>query len=238
MRFLLVHGGWQGGWCWDGVAERLRAAGHEVIAPTLYGLGSDPAERIDVSCTEMARRLAGDLKNKDVRDVVAVGHSGGGPVIQLLHEFIPDRLARLVFIDAWVLEDGESIYDLLPGELAKPLQAVADSAPERLVPMPAEFWLHGLCNDMPEETARGWLERVVPTPDSWLSEHLSLPGFAASQVPASYVFLADDQSVPQEIFRSCAARLGQVPTATSPGAHEAMLSQPDQLADALLSVCP
>ncbi|MGH3171386.1 MAG: alpha/beta fold hydrolase [Trebonia sp.] len=237
MRFVLVHGGWQGGWCWDQVAARLRTAGHEVLAPTLAGLGPDESDRFDITATEMARRLADDLRAADETNLIAVGHSGGGPIVQLLHELIPDRLDRLVFVDAWVLADGERVYDVLPAPLAESLQAAADAAPGRLIPMPGDFWVHGLCNDMPEETARGWLDRVVPCPDGWMSERLPLPGFAGSALPASYVFLADDVAVSQDVYQDCAARLGRPSTATSPGGHEAMLSQPGPLADALLAVC-
>lgn len=237
MRFLLVHGGWQGGWCWDQVAAGLRAAGHEVLSPTLAGLGPDPDGQFDITATEMARRLADDLRGQNLRNLVAVGHSGGGAIIQLLHESVPERLDRMVFVDAWVLADGERVYDVLPAPLAESLQAAAGASPDRLIPMPADFWRHGLCNDLPEEIANRWLERVVPCPDGWMSERLRLPGFARAGIPASYVFLADDVSVPRDVFESCAARLGPVPTATSPGGHEAMLSQPGPLADALLAVC-
>jgi hypothetical protein len=61
----------------------------------LAGLGPVAAGRFDISATEMARRLGDDLREQDLRGLVAVGHSGGGPVIQLLHEFIPDRLGPL-----------------------------------------------------------------------------------------------------------------------------------------------
>jgi pimeloyl-ACP methyl ester carboxylesterase len=237
MRFLLVHGGWQGGWCWDQVAARLRAAGHEVLAPTLAGLGPDDSDRFDITATEMARRLADDLRAANATGLVAVGHSGGGPIVQLLHELIPERLDRLVFVDAWVLADGERVYDVLPAPLADSLQAAADASPGRLIPMPGDFWLHGLCNDMPEETAREWLDRVVPCPDGWMSEPLRLPGFAKSTLPASYVFLDDDVAVSKDVYQGCAARLRQPSTASSPGGHEAMLSQPGPLADALLAVC-
>lgn len=237
MRFLLVHGGWQGGWCWDRVAARLRADGHEVLAPTLAGLGPGDSERFDITATDMARRLADDLRARGQRSLVAVGHSGGGPIIQLLHELLPDHLDRLVFVDAWVLQDGERVYDVLPAPLAESLQAAAAASPGRLIPMPEDFWRHGLCNDMPEEVANGWLDRVVPCPDGWMSEPLPLPGFAGTAVPASYVFLDDDIAVTRDVYESCAARLKQPTTATSPGGHEAMLSQPGALADALLAVC-
>src|SRR6202012_3727892 len=84
MRFLLVHGGWQGGWCWDQVAGRLRAGGHEGRGPTLAGHGPGPDDRFDITATDMARRLADDLRAQDLGNLIAVGHSGGGPIIQLL----------------------------------------------------------------------------------------------------------------------------------------------------------
>jgi hypothetical protein len=90
---------------------------------------------------------------------------------------------------------------------------------------------------MPADVAGRWLERVVPCPDGWMSEPLKLPGFAGRTVPASYVFLDDDIAVTRDVYEACAARLGQPSTAVSPGGHEAMLSQPGPLADALLTVC-
>ena len=113
MQFVLIHGGWQGGWCWDGVADELRRKGHDVFAPTMRGSESGQADRSGVTLSNMADRVARDLADRDLHDVVAVGHSGGGPVIQLLHEADPTRFERLIFIDAWVLNDGQSIYDVL-----------------------------------------------------------------------------------------------------------------------------
>jgi pimeloyl-ACP methyl ester carboxylesterase len=237
MRFLLVHGGWQGGWCWDQVAARLREAGHEAHTPTLRGLEPGPGPRSDVSAGEMAAQLVAEIRGADLRDLIAVGHSGGGAIIQLLHELIPDRLVRLVFVDAWVLSDGQRVYDVLPAPLAESLQAAAAAGPDRTIPMPPEFWRDGLLNDVSAEEAERWLGQVVPCPDGWMSEALSLPTFAAATIPTSYVFLDDDRSVPRETFEQCAARLRAPVTTTCPGSHEAMLSRPAELADALLRVC-
>lgn len=237
MRFLFVHGGWQGGWCWDQVAQRLRAQGHETHTPTLLGLEADLVTRKDVLASEMAEHLVAEIRRLDLTELVLVGHSGGGPIGQLVHELVPERLARLVFVDAWVLLDGERVYDVLPAPLAESLQAAAAASPERMIPMPLEFWRAGLLNDLTPEQADRWLERVVPCPDGWMSEPLRLSGFAHSRVPTSYVFLDDDLSVPRETFQNCADRLHEPVVTSSPGSHEAMLSQPGPLADALLRVC-
>jgi pimeloyl-ACP methyl ester carboxylesterase len=237
VQFVLIYGGWQGGWCWDGVAEELRRKGHEVFAPTMRGSESGQADRAGVTLSEMADRVMRDIADRDLRDVVAVGHSGGGPVIQLLREAEPARFKRLVFIDAWVLQQGQAIYDILNGELVQSLRAAADASPGRAIPMPKEFWCGALLNDLPAEEASLWFDRTVPCPEGWLTEKVKLPTFAETAVPTSYVFLEQDVTVPKEIYQANAAQLKQPKTTKAPGSHEAMLSRPVELAAAILRVC-
>jgi pimeloyl-ACP methyl ester carboxylesterase len=237
MQFLLIHGGWQGGWCWDGVKAALEAEGHEVCAPTLPGFGDDEADRSRITLEDMTTSVTVELARRGLRDVVAVGHSGGGPMIQLLWEADPARFARLVFVDAWVLEDGERIYDVLPAELVASLQAAAAATPDRSVPLPPELWCSGLMNDVAEEEALRWYARVTPSPEVSMSEPLRLPTFATSDVATSYVFLDADVTVPRETYEANAERLKDPRVTNSPGAHEAMLSRPRELAEAILRVC-
>src|SRR5437764_14988058 len=99
--YVLVHGSYQGGWIWQPVARRLRAAGHEVYAPTLDGC----AERKDqvrpgITTETQADEIAQLLLYEDLRDVVLVGTSSGGMVVCRVAESMRDRLARLVCVDA------------------------------------------------------------------------------------------------------------------------------------------
>jgi pimeloyl-ACP methyl ester carboxylesterase len=190
-----------------------------------------------VTLSNMADRVARDLADRDLHDVVAVGHSGGGPVIQLLHEADPTRFERLIFIDAWVLNDGQSIYDILNRELVQSLQAAADASPDRTIPMPREFWFGALMNDLSAEEASPWFDRTVPCPEGWLTDKVKLPTFAKATVPTSYVFLQEDVTVPKEIYQANASRLRKPKTTEAPGSHEAMLSRPLELAAAILRVC-
>ena len=110
--FVLVHGGFHGGWCWRRVAPPLRAAGHAVYTPTLTGLGerahlATPATGLDTHI----RDVLGVLAFEELRDVVLVGHSMAGTVITGVAERDPARLAHLVFFDATVPRDGESDLD-------------------------------------------------------------------------------------------------------------------------------
>ena len=78
--FVLVHGGWSGGWCWDKVVPLLEEAGHEVQAPDLPGSGDDPTPIPEVSLRGYAERICGVLDARP-EPAVLVGHSSGGSVV-------------------------------------------------------------------------------------------------------------------------------------------------------------
>jgi pimeloyl-ACP methyl ester carboxylesterase len=112
--FVLVHGMWAGGWYWQKVRPLLRAAGHEVFSPTLTGLG----ERVHLARPEVDLDTHIDdvvnvMRYEDLRDVVLVGHSYAGMVIGGVADRAPERLARLVYLDAFVPEDGDCVEDFL-----------------------------------------------------------------------------------------------------------------------------
>ena len=101
--FVLVHGGWAGGWQWREVASLLRAAGHDVFTPTLTGLG----ERVhlaspDVGLDTHIQDILMVLEYEELRDVILVGYSYSGMVITGVAERAPERLAHLVYLDAYV----------------------------------------------------------------------------------------------------------------------------------------
>ena len=112
--YVLVHGAWAGGWMWRDVARMLRSAGHEVFAPTLTGLG----ERVHLANPEIDLEthvldVVNALRFERLEGVVLVGYSYGGLVVTGVAERLPERVARLVYLDAFVPFDGESAADLL-----------------------------------------------------------------------------------------------------------------------------
>src|SRR5579871_2677956 len=107
--FVLVHGGWDGGWAWRAIANDLRAAGHEVFTPTMTGSGervhlASPAIDLSTHVTD----IANVLRYEDLYDVILVGSSYGGIVITGVAEVVPERLRQLVYLDAFVPQDGQS----------------------------------------------------------------------------------------------------------------------------------
>jgi pimeloyl-ACP methyl ester carboxylesterase len=99
--FVLVHGSWLGGWCWQRVTPHLRAAGHEVFTPTLTGLG-ERAHLLtrDVGLDTHVHDIVNVLEFEELREVILVGHSYGGMVVAGVAECVPHRLARAVYLDA------------------------------------------------------------------------------------------------------------------------------------------
>jgi pimeloyl-ACP methyl ester carboxylesterase len=165
-----------------------------------------------------------------------VGHSGGGPLVQLVAEGLPERVTATVFVDAWVLLDGETINDVLPDDLVAAVTEMAKASPDNTVPMPVDLWRTAFMQDGSEDLQRAVEPRLVPTPFGWFDEPVELRRFGSSGIPSGYVFLEQDQAVPPDIYQAAAARLNSPRIATSPGSHEAMLTRPRELAQALLSV--
>ena len=109
--FVLVHGAWHGGWCWKKLTPLLRAAGHEVVAPTLTGLG----ERVHLLTREVGldthvQDVVNVLEYEELHDVALVGHSNGGMVITGVAERVPERVRHLVYLDAVVPMDEERSF--------------------------------------------------------------------------------------------------------------------------------
>src|SRR5512144_2818647 len=112
--WVLVHGAWGGGWQWADVERRLRARGHDVRRVMLTGLGERVhLARADVGLDVHVEDVVNAILWEDLRDVVLLGHSYGGMVIAGAAERVPERIRRLVFVDAYVPEDGDSVASIL-----------------------------------------------------------------------------------------------------------------------------
>src|SRR5689334_5995970 len=108
--FVLVHGSFQGGWIWKTVGNRLLDAGHRVYRPTLEGSAERRRNaRPELTLKDLGAELADLLFYEDLHDVVLVGTSMGGMVVAEAAEKVPERIKRLIFIDALVPLPGESV---------------------------------------------------------------------------------------------------------------------------------
>jgi pimeloyl-ACP methyl ester carboxylesterase len=235
MQFFLIHGGWQGGWCWDGVVAELQRRGHKAAAPTLPGLEPGPRDRSGIGLTTMIAYGAAELVARDLTDVVLVGHSGGGSVVQGMLELVADRVSLVAYMSARILLEGECILDFGQARRAAYERAAA-SSPDNAVSLSEEVWIKSLCSDMSESDARSWLPKVVPNPMGWLTEKAHYPTGAWEKTPSACIFLDGERPEAKARYQAMAARLSQPRTTHCQGGHEAMLSQPVAVAEAILRV--
>lgn len=113
--YVLVHGGWLGAWCWYKVVPLLQAAGHRVDTPTLMGLGEQaalltPEVGLDTHIHDVVKLI----ETNDLQQVILVGHSYSGMVITGVADCVPGRIAHLVYLDAFVPRDGQSLAGTTP----------------------------------------------------------------------------------------------------------------------------
>src|SRR5580693_4255371 len=140
--YVLIHGAWHGSWCWARVRRLLAAGAHRVFTPTLTGVGerSHLLSR-DVGLDTHIDDVANLMIWENLRDIVLVGHSYGGVVVRHVADRMPDRIRSLIYLDAFLPENRNTLFDYLPdnGEGDRKL-AVAHGDGWRVPPKPASFF--------------------------------------------------------------------------------------------------
>jgi len=229
--FVLLHGAWHGGWAWQRVVPALRAAGHDVLAPTLTGL-SDRAHLLHpgVGLSTHVQDVVALLDAYDTRDAILVGHSYAGQVVTGVADQIPDRLAHRVYLDAFVGADGDAAIDLLPPTVAHHYRESVDG--------PGFGWLVPVRPlerlGVTDRADHDWLTpRLTPHPWLTYTEPLRLTG-KGDGVPATFVECVDWMRVFTAQAERAAARGWPVHEIAT--GHEAMVTAPDQLAALLLAI--
>jgi pimeloyl-ACP methyl ester carboxylesterase len=178
--YVLVHGAWGGGWAFKKVDSLLTARGHRVYRPTLTGLG----ERVhlgtaDIGLSTHVTDIANVLLFEDLRDVVLVGHSYGGMVITGVADRMPERIRHLVFVDALLPNDGESLLTASRGtKLEGFARRSVDSAQDGFI---VPTWV----------AARAPRPTDVRQPVRTFTEPVSFRNPAAVRLPATYILTAE-----------------------------------------------
>jgi len=214
--FVLVHGAWHGGWCWRDVAAALRADGHVVYAPTLSGVAERAALAPHADLSTHVGEVAQLLAFEDLTEVVLVGHSYAGLVITGAAARATARLSRLVYLDGFIADAGQSMFDLLRPERRAVYEATIHDG---LIPSPTPD-VFGITD--PAQAA--WAgERLTPQPLRTWTEPLA----GARALPASYIRCTEGPLV--RSFEGFAARVeGEVVDIAT--GHDAMITTPADLA--------
>ena len=234
---VLVHGAWHGGWCYRHTAAALRKMGHEVFTPTLTGVG-ERAHQADEKITleTHIRDVAGCIEAEEAKDVILVGHSYGGMVITGLADRIADRIKTLVYLDAFVPGDGESLMGLLHKAVEPPVAAqfigvfrggALEKNSGMMNPIPAEMFNVSPAN-------REWVtRRCVPQALATFEMPVLLSG-EIENVKRRLFILADGWD--PSPFRYFAKKYTGAPgweVIALPCGHDVMVDLPNELAAAI-----
>ena len=229
--FVLVHGAWHGGWCWRRVSDLLTRQGHKVFAPTLTGLGErSHLLRAGINLSTHVTDVVNVLEWEALTDVVLCGHSYGGLVVSGVAEQMSSAIGSIVFLDAFVPENGDSMADLTSGTVRDNLKIAAErgdlvvparSAAAFLVNAKDQAWVDAMC---------------VPQPIGTMTEKITLTGARERIGKKAYIRAS---AYPNPGFDTAYARVKADTswrTYEVPCGHDVMVDMPERLAEILVEV--
>jgi pimeloyl-ACP methyl ester carboxylesterase len=227
--FVLVHGAWHGGWCWQRVAARLRGGGHAVFTPTLTGLGERVhLLRAGIDVKTHITDVVNVMKWEQLNDVVLCGHSYGGFVVSGVAEQMASAIRAIVFLDAFVPKNGEAVRDLTGAAVQEAASTAMQRGELTIPPRPAEFFGVNAAD-------RAWIDRLcVGQPIGTFTDKIALTGARDRIARKSYVRAA---SYANPGFDRALAEVKADPswrTYAVPCGHDVMVDMPDRLSEILL----
>jgi pimeloyl-ACP methyl ester carboxylesterase len=227
--FVLVHGAWHGGWCWRRLSDRLTAAGHLVFTPTLTGVGErvhllNPNINLDTHIAD----IVSVMKWEDLTDVVLCGHSYAGCVITGVAEKMESAISSIVYLDAFMPENGQALSDLMPPEHGAAIVKAAQEGQALPARSAAAFAVN--------EKDRAWVDaKCTPHPAGTFAQKVVTTG-ARDRIGKKAYVLAEGYPGP---FRPLRDKLAATPgwrTYELPCGHDIMVDIPDRLAEILQEV--
>lgn len=227
---MLVHGAWHRPDCWNGVINHIKKFNIPVIAPPLDGSGMD-GHLHDVNT------LLSLIREKDLDHIVLTGHSYGGAIIADLAARIPQRIARLVFLNAFVPLTGKSIMDDLPRYHRKILMELARASSDGTLRLPYQAWRDTFMNGAGDALTEACYRRLVPDHIGRFTRQATAPPVSDLNIPKCYIHATEDIALPPGKWGwlpRMPARLGAHSLIRVPGNHEVIFTAPDRIAAAIL----
>ena len=233
--YLLVHGAWHTGRELEPVAAVIQAAGHKTFTSTING--NRPGDPKTIGLTEAIQSIVDYLVENNLNEVVLVGHSYGGMIITGVADRRPDRIRRLVYWNAFVPNNGESVYDMLPPQYIALFDAIAAERGDGSVMLPFPIWREASLNDAALDTAKRAYELLNPHPLKTLTDKILLTtNTGERKLAKSYINCTEDISLPHRYpwHPRLSQKLGWFRLVQVSGSHELCFSDPARLAQAIM----
>jgi pimeloyl-ACP methyl ester carboxylesterase len=240
--FVLVHPAWHGAWVWKKVAPLLQAKGHRVSTPTLTGLGElSHLATPDIGLDHHVGDVAHVLAYEDLRDVILVGHSSSGAVITGVADRVPERIAHLVYLDAFVPEDGQSVFDLVMPERRRMMEELVKTEGDgwllpRFAPPPWETIIREMWGVTDNDDVRWMVERMTPTPVGHFRDPVRRTNTAAARVPRTYVRCPKFPNPRFDVHAEMARRTAGWHYLELQAPHHPVVTMPDEVSSLLLDL--
>jgi pimeloyl-ACP methyl ester carboxylesterase len=245
--YVLIGGGWLGGWCWQSVARRLREEGHDAYPVTLTGLGdrvhlATPEVDLETHITDVVNIVGFE----DLREVVLLGHSYAGVVVTGAADRMPERISQLVYLDTGPIPDGTALIDSLPPEVRDHVERQVEELGGGWrfpVPPREELATFGSLEGLDDARLESLRSRAVGQPFGTFTQPLRLENPAREALPKVGILCSFSLEEVRKIidsgnpvFREMASpswRFVELPTG-----HYPMFSRPEDLAAVLLDLSP
>lgn len=229
--YVLIHGAWHGGWTWGGVAKELRAAGHDVYAPSLDGCGDRRSQiRPGITAETQGQEIADLLFYEDLNDVYLVATSAGGPVMMAAATRARKRIGRLYFVDALAPLAGEKVEHIVHrGPNHVPYERTDSSTgPSR------EDVATRLFTEFPEDMRDWVLDRLTKHPISVMEDTAPPSDFWSQKWAGAVIRCREAVNPPEPHQKRTAGKLGMTYWEIGSG-HYPMLTHPEELAAMLMA---
>jgi len=217
------------------VAALISAAGHRTFTPTI--IGNRPGDLKTVGLAEAIGSIVDYLIENDFKDIVLVGHSYGGMVITGVADKVADRIRRLVYWNAFVPRNDESVMDLMPPDNVGLFKQIAAERGDGSVVLPFAIFREAFINDADFETAQRAYAVLNPHPFKTQTDKISLKTDPAEMtIPKSYINCTEDISLPHHYpwHPRLSQKLGPFRLIQEPSSHELCFSNPARLATAII----
>lgn len=233
--FVLVHGSWHDGSAWEPVCAHLAEKGHQTFSPTIAGHGKGVDKNVNhAQCTQS---IIDFILEKDLRDIVLLGHSFGGTILSQVAPTLPERMRRLIFWNAFVCEDGNSLLDEIPEHYRALFAELVTQSSDYTVTLPFPIWREAFINDADLELAQTAYARLSPEPYQPFCDKLDMKPFHALDIPKSFLNCTEDIALPPGEWGwhpRMSSRLGLYRLVQMPGSHEVIFTNPIGLAEKII----